>query len=635
MRFSVIRCVPLVAACTMWAACSGGTPQPDAGGGGGEGVAGGSGGGTGGSSGGGAAGGSVGGGGGSSGGGQAGGGTLGPDPKDDGGTFVRGDLCNRAIPIDFGTATQQSDGGLAATVVADLTQAHHDYVAVCARAAVGHDLMFAITLSEPKSLVATAQAKTGTGDAVLALLASPCSSERAVACRDANNGATAERLVVPRVAAGTWYLLLDAYRAADDTVYDLNVELGAPAPAASNDTCASAAPLAFDAGVAVATIDTTGATGSNGPNDGSRCAQLGASSPDVVYRFTLPSPQDVNIKAERSGALPLSPVVLLTSDCASNASADEIECAPRSELTRYALDAGTYFIVVDGVYGALGTADLTVTLSPPSAPPANDTCQAPVTLSPNASVTTSMEFANRDVLLSCASDAIGGDAVYQFTLTQHQRVTLTLTPGTVDDVALSLWDGSCGSGAETACMNREASGGAEVVMVNDLGPGTYFVAVQGLTGPVYDQVGLSLALSAPVTPPPHDSCAAPREVTFTNNQYVDPGVKLGDANDQYYSDGCSAGSGGDVVYRVVVPSQKTLTVNVAAAQGSMADALISARTGPCEGGTELGCVDDVGVGSAETLVLLNSEPGPVEYFIIVDDYSSPGGTVDVTVSLSQ
>ena len=216
--------------------------------------------------GGGAQGGGTGGGGGGTGGGAMGGGggsttdggvdagLMVVDPFDDGGVFVPGDICSYALPVEF-------DGGTTSTVSVDLAAASNQYKAVCnGSTGDGNDLVFAITLSEPKGLIVTATDTSGnTQDGVLALVNSPCALFQQAACAD--NTINAEVLTLERLPAGTWYVLLEnsADDAANDGTYDVQFELIDPVAGPANDRCSAAQDLTFTNGTVMVNGSTAGA----------------------------------------------------------------------------------------------------------------------------------------------------------------------------------------------------------------------------------------------------------------------------------------------------------------------------------------------------------------------------------------
>lgn len=614
--------------CELLGGADGGT-----GGGTGGGAGGGTGGGTGGGSGGGTGGGSAGG---------SGGGTGGTDPLDDGGVFVPGDICGRALHLTFdGTfqgGTLDLDGGVALTVPVDLSTAGDDYVAACrlAGATSGNDLVFELTLTDAKRLVVTAtNTDTDSQDPVLALIGAPCHASPTLSCVDATGSLTPEVLDEPRLNPGTYYVLLDNYSANNNATYELRFELADPAPAAPNDTCATAAELTFTNGTTTVTGDTSGAT--NGTASLTTpalptCAPAARFHRDVYYRFTLTQPQDVTLSLDAAMGSSYAPALALLTACDGATLNEQLACNSNtpSTITRRGLPAGTYYLLVDGDGGKPGPYELTVTLAPPTMASANDTCAAPVTLTPGTSVTADLTTENGDYMLSCGGSATGGDLVYQFTTTQTQKVTLTAEASAGDPV-LELRGAPCASGTAIDCEDTGSAGDTETLVVKALPAGTWYVVLRAYNTAT-STFGLTLALDAPQLPPANDTCAAPETVTLTNGM-GSATARLTDANRDISSDLCGTGaSGSDVVYLITIPAMQTLTV-AATPLGQDVDAMLFARTPTCTTVPSTQCIDTGAGGDPETLVVPNATAAAVDVYVVVKAYSS-FAQEDVSVSFA-
>lgn len=580
-------------------------------------------------------GGSLGGGGGSTGGGGGstggGGGTDGGvdagfdagvvvDPFDDGGVFVPGDICSDAIPVNF-------DGGTVATVSVDLAAAQNQYKADCNHSSGdGNDLLFAVTLTEPRGLIITATDTSGKSqDAVLALISSPCPLLREVSCVD-NTVSRPEVMTLDRVPAGTYYVLLENYADTNlnDGTYDVQFETVDPVPGPANDTCATAQALVFTNGAAMATGTTVGAFNDTAGSP-LTCSATSASAPDVFYTLTLTQPQDVTVTVDRPTGSSLSPAIALTNVCGVGGVMNQRGCdtgAPGT-FTARGVPAGTYSLVVDGNSSATGAFTLAVTLAPPTPLPLNDTCAMPATLVPSVRQMVDANAAALDYTYSCSGPS-GGDVVYQFTTTMPQKATVTVTGTGGSDSVVSLRAAPCDTGTnEVACVDNTISA-PEVLTALNLPAGTYYLLVAAISASA-GQFGVELALDAPVLPPANDTCATPELVTLTGGTATRLADLTGAAAD-LVADCRTTANGGDVVYQVTVPTMQTLTV-VGTPVGSVLDPVLFATSPVCAMATSEACVDVGSAGGVETLVVPQNTTGaPKTVFVVVKAYrlAAPG-----------
>jgi hypothetical protein len=419
--------------------------------------------------------------------------------------------------------------------------------------------------------------------------------------------------------AGTYFIVVDGNNTTTGD-FTLDVTLAPATPLPMNDTCATPTTLVpnvsqmVDANTAAKDYTFTCAGGARGG--------------DVVYQFTTTMAQKVTVTATSMNnsdavvSLRAMPCVDSTNeiDCVDNAvSAPEV-------LTAINVPAGTYYVVL-GAYGAAnGQFGLELALDAPVLPPANDTCSAPATLVPNVSQSIDLAAANPDYAYTCAFPS-GGDAVYQFTTTQAQRAVITATPVGNGDAVLSIRAAPCDTAVDIGCANNTFSGNPEVLVRNNLAPGTYSVMLASdATASVF---GLSLVLEPPRPPPTNENCTAPEVVTLTAGSATRL-VDLTDAVADIAADLClSPGTGPDVVYQVTVPAMQTLTV-LATPVGTSLDLMLFAKTPVCAMATSAVCVDTGGSGAPETLVVPNTTSSAATVFVIVKSYGPTGGELNLT-----
>jgi hypothetical protein len=234
----------------------------------------------------------------------------------------------------------------------------------------------------------------------------------------------------------------------DETVV-LHVTLGPPSAAPTNETCGTATPIALGTPVLASLVGTK-------KDLGSRCGfEVGdLAVGDLVYQFDLPNAADVTAYAASNDGYGAPVVSIRNQSCA--APEDEIACGRGSPAHTFvrALPKGTYFVAVS----ANGPTDLQleVDASPPTTPPADETCTGAPILAPNRTLAVSLAAHTDDVDLGCAP--IGSiDAAYDLELATSSDVLLVERIAQSDTGAVSLALPSCGSGSEKLCGQGQSS----------------------------------------------------------------------------------------------------------------------------------------------------------------------------------
>lgn len=547
------------------------------------------------------------------------------DPFDDGGVFTSGDICTYAIPVLF-DGGMSADGGAVSvvTVSVDLAQATSQYKADCnTSSGDSNDVLFQVTLTEPKGLIVSATDTSGKSqDAVLSLVTSPCPLFAQAACVD--TGGDPEVLSLDRLPAGTYYVLLENYAPdnVDDGTYDVQFEVIDPLPGPPNDQCTGAVAISLTGGMATVTGTTAGAFNDTAGSP-LTCSPASASAPEVFYSLTLTQPQDVTVTVDTPTGSSLSPAISLTNVCGQGGAGNQRGCDTGSggTFTARSVPAGTYFIVVDGNGSSTGDFSLEVLVTPPTPVPGNDTCAAPTTLVPNMSLMVDANAGSPDYAFSCGGPS-GGDVVYQFTTTMPQKVTLTATNIGPSDAVLSLRAAPCDDDTnEVACADN-AIQAPEVLRVPNLPAGTYYVVLAAF-GVADGQFGLELVLDPPVLPPSNETCASPATLVPNMSQMVDLAAAVSD-----YTQACSTVSGGDAVYQFTTTQAQRVVVTATGVGDS--DAVVSIRGGPCATAMDLACANSAGSLDPE-IVSINNLAAGTYYVILGSDGAEAQFGVELTL----
>ncbi|MEW5742884.1 MAG: hypothetical protein AB1938_28470, partial [Myxococcota bacterium] len=366
-----------------------------------------------------------------------------------------------------------------------------------------------------------------------------------------------------------------------------------------------------------------------------------ASGPELVFQLNLPAAQDVTISLAKAAGQGTSDGVLYvrTSPCASGT---ELGCEDSTfsdgveTLTLYN-QSGTLFIFAEAYTSTYAVLyDVSVVLSAPTPPPANESCSAPqaLTFSGNAATATGslVSAANdngaTDAAPTCSAEArtTGRDVVYSFTTTAAQDVEVTVTPGggAFTPVVYLRTLANCAVGttmAELGCSLGSTSGVTQ--RFTNLPAGSYALWVDS-TAAVNASFSLGVQLLPPTLPPANDTCTAPEVLMLSSNLASTTGQTAAAAND--YSAACSTGSAtlGDTVYSLVVPGTVNTPVSfvVAPTLASFVPSLYAGTACPvsaplaCAAGTTATQRRPVGV------LLPSQAPGTV--FAVVDGQAGNG-----------
>jgi hypothetical protein len=217
--------------------------------------------------------------------------------------------------------------------------------------AEGPDVFYRLVLSSRKRV--TLDTTGSWFDAMLFVRAVPFSCPgMPVACDDDSAGGVPAQARIADVTLdpGTYYVVVDSTSASSYGSFELHVTIGDPVVDTSNDLCAAAILLTPTSALQTIAGDTTAAT-----DDDTACAGA-AGAPDVWYTFTLAAPEAVFLSTV-DGYGWNSVLTVHSDSCAgpltSYGCANDACLGVRSMFVGI-LPAGTYYVAVDGVPGAVG-----------------------------------------------------------------------------------------------------------------------------------------------------------------------------------------------------------------------------------------------------------------------------------------
>lgn len=515
------------------------------------------------------------------------------------------------------------------------------------------DAVYSLTLEQARRVRIEAVGLSGFRP-TLALRRSCTDVTTELGCAPALASTGTAAIELPSLEPGAYSVLVDGPPSgAISGRFRLRVTLTEPVPAPTNDTCDTALELVTTSGSGTVTVqgDTTRAK-----NDALGCDGTG---PELVYALQLTTAQRVRALVTPLAGGRLLPTLYLRREnqCSSELTREQLFCVAAgqagfpAQLEVPRLEAGRWYLFVDGKAGTSGAFDLSVELSPPPAPPANDLCSRPTAL-PVAngpvflpSETTVGATANA---LTCV-DSPSPDVVYTFELTTRQSIAIdaralpgsrllpavTLKPTGICSLTAPLPLGKCGL-SDLQVPDRA------VAIAPALDPGSYTLWV---SGDLATQGPFSLrVVPGPVfTAPTNDACSSTNVQQFTLNIGSSlNGDTRGAGNTTEGRCGLPTGANGEVgadvayTFQVASPTPSlTISVQPDAVGGALLRPVLYVRGGASANnlctsyGPNLGCTAAPDFGAPATLALTNVMPGL--YTVWVDGAGFSAGSFTLSI----
>ncbi|WP_309641695.1 T9SS type A sorting domain-containing protein [Flavobacterium sp.] len=479
------------------------------------------------------------------------------------------------------------------------------------------DVWFSFVATDTIQTISLNNVVGSTTDLFHSLWTGDCGSLTLVpnSCSD-NNASIPTGLTV----GDTYYLRVYSWTDFADQNVTFDVCIGTPPPPPANDECANA--IALNCGDVLTNQSTESATGGTGTS----C--VGTIGNDIWYSF-LGDGQVITLTATATGVESPQVEVYASTDgtCAGFAPGTCIAAAGTGEtvvsVPFVSVDGTSYYIHIGSwINGDPATIfDLAITCEAPPAAPANDDCDGAesLTVNPDASCTivTSGTVAGAT---ASAVDALacGGspddDVWYSFVATGTvQAISLINVAGANTDLFHSLWTGDCG----TLTLVPGSCSDANASVPTGLTEGqTYYIRVYTTTTTALQNTTFDICVGTPPPPPANDDCTGAIEITAGGTFDASPvvGSNVSSTSTGGLTFACQTNRSNDVWYSVVVPSSGNLTVETAAAPGTvMTDSVISIFTGTCGSLVEVGCNDDDGTDNFSKAVLTGLTPGDTLY----------------------
>jgi hypothetical protein len=491
----------------------------------------------------------------------------------------------------------------------DTTAASFDYPGTCApmNAATRKDVVAALSITGG-TLDADIVAEAPGGNVAIGIGEECGVLGSEIACgrgfsRDA--GGEIARIRARSLTAGNYpvYVWVDR----DETVL-LHVTLESPVAAPTNETCGTAAPLAPGTPVVASLVGTK-------VDLASRC---GFDVGDLVYTFDLPEAADVTANAASIDGYGDPVVSIRNASCA--APEDEITCGYGSSARAFAraLPKGTYFVAVSA--SGPTNAQLEVdAVSPPSTPPADETCSGAPLLVPGRTIDVPLTGHTDDIDLGCAPIA-SVDAAYDLELPTVSDVLLVERISQGDMGAVSLALPSCdGATSRRAC----AKGASSPVRVSAraVPAGSYRAVVETLQANPVELTAFVRPSVPPTLVPFADTCASATSIAETGGFYQ--GNTSNASAD--YSAGCDVtgvlpGGAPDQILKLTLSQKKRVIFDM---QGSTYDTLLDVRKGDTCPGLEMPGACSAGYLPQQSFLDLTLDAGI--YWVQIDGYDDEKG----------
>ena len=474
-----------------------------------------------------------------------------------------------------------------------------DYPFRCGGGMLARDVVLRLHLDAPRDVAISAQSASGFSLVYLEV-EDVCGTSDAAQTRICTLGFPS-LWRTHSLPAGDHFILLggNAGSTGTEATARVDVTLTDPTPVAPNDTCA--APTEIPAGGGTFHGDLIGAT-----DDVS--TQCGGASPDALYRLTLTDTRDVSVTLVGSGTD--SVTASLVDACTRSPHTVRCIAGATASFVAHQVPAGTYYVVVEG--SATPAYTLTVATPAPTPPPAGDTCATALPLTPGT-VSGSLASFGSDQPVTC-NPGSARDAVYRFTTTTTQDVTVTATGGASDYFYVAVAS-TCGDlSTERGCR----AGAPGRVTLRGLDPGTYYVIVRSSSASTYTLQLDTRDSVAPTAVTGNDTCATAQAVPSGGGFFSGDSTPL--MHD--YAPPCVSGTmAPDAVFRYHLAARSRVLFST---EGSAFDTVLWVTQAdmcpgsPIAGATTPTCNDDaVGVTSAVTITL---DPG--DYYAYVSGFST-------------
>lgn len=223
------------------------------------------------------------------------------------------------------------------------------------------------------------------------------------------------------------------------------------------------------------------------------------------------------------------------------------------------------------------------------------------------------------------------DGWFQFTATATTSTVTATVNSNTRNLAIAVYNGSCGAMTELGCVNNGGNGATEIVTFATSIGTTYFIRLIRInSGSTNNTIDGDITVSSPIT---NNNCIGaipltPSAVGGACNSIC--GVTTG-ATASTPATGCSGTANDDVWYSFTA----TQLSHVITVDGSSNfDPVIELLSGPCGAMSSLGCADLTNDGGIENLTYNNFTAGVTYYVRVYDSGNNIPGSPDFSICVT-
>lgn len=490
--------------------------------------------------------------------------------------------------------------------VLSLAAAKNDYSASCAGGTSWRDLVVAVVVppGAPQDVDLVATSVFGSVALASAGQCGDASSE--TACDPGHSykkGGQLSRLRLRSLAPGAHAVYVFGTGAGDVA---LKVQYLPASTAPTNETCGTAVPLTPGVSTKAEIIGVK-------EDIVSDCESADG---ELVYEISLTEPKDVDVWASSLDGYGSPALSLLAAPCTSGS--DELTCnaASQAHVFGRALSAGKHYVAVSAT--APTDLDLLLELSPPTSPPADESCASSAALQPN--VTTSVPFAGHadDHKLGCLAGAV--DAAYVVSLPVASDVLLVARSSDNDTLGVSLANPPCADAGDVVACGTSSLSPVRAA-AHKVAPGSYRAVIESQNGVPATLTALVRAATAPTLVAFADVCQSAVKVPENGGFFL--GNTANAAAD--YAAGCDLGGQGaggapEQMLRLELSAKKRVVLDM---KGSAYSTLLVVRKAEGCPGPEVAKACAAGYPVDRSFLDLTLDAG--NYFIQVDGYAGASG----------
>ncbi len=348
-------------------------------------------------------------------------------------------------------------------------------------------------------------------------------------------------------------------------------------------------------------------------------------APERVYRLELPNRMQVTAALSSS----FDGVLYILSNCNDVRSA--IDCNDDSPDTSHSriettLEAGTYYVVVDGYGDAAGSYELQVDAQ--AVRPIADVCSAAPAIVPGQPIAGSTNGQVDYFRATCASGARNPDQVYRLQIDQRSRVRARQTSD--HDGALHIRSTCADPNSEVAC-NDDFRDTHHSQIVTVLDPGEYFVISDGFSSN-QNRTGnfeLTVDLASPgAATAPANNCAAPGSFPSATGGSIE--FDAFEASDDFQGS-CGGAGASDLAYNFRVTSRSRIDVT----RTGGAQPVLYLQRGCGAGSQEIACQAQQNDPRRRGPSAFSQNLTPGDYTLVIDGASAQdfvSGTIQVAIT---